>query len=76
MALGKHIAEMLFLAGTTAGDDGYRQGIGQFTQSFVGITVLRAVVVHRRKQYLASATFLSLTSPLKQASLRTFTSAL
>ena len=70
------VAEVLLASGTATGDDGYRQVVGQLAQSLVGIAVLRAVVVHRREEYLAGTALLCLLRPFEEPALRTLTTAL
>ena len=74
MTIDKGVAEMLALTGTTAGDDGYREVVGQLAQSLVGITVLHTIVIHTGKQYLACTTLLGLVCPFKQTALSTLAS--
>ena len=72
VAFDKGITEMLLASGTSAGDDGDGEIVGELAQSLVGIAVLRSVVVHRGEEYLTGTTLLGLVGPFKQTSFRTF----
>ena len=76
VAFDKGITEMLLASGTAAGDDGDGEIVGELAQGFVGIAVLRAVVVHGGEEYLTGTTLLGFVGPFEESTFRTFAPSL
>lgn len=73
MPLNECFTEMFFLSGTTTGNDGNREVVGQLPECLIGITGLDTIMIHTCKENLSCAALLDLMCPFKETSFCTFT---
>lgn len=72
----KHIQKVLHASGAATGYDRDMKSGRQLVKGFVGKAILRAVVVHARKEYLPCPTVFRLVSPLEEFLFRPYPSSI